>query len=217
MEKLWSVHILCSAILHLTEHTTMPHKHTRKLYCYIDETGQDTLGTLFIVAIVVTNNSRNDLRQLLETAEQETGKKTKWAKTSDKIRHAYIEALINGELPAQAYTKTYHHTAGSFDELEVLAAAQAVALYKEAHDITDSYKVTIAVDGLAKRLVPRIGHSFRLLGIKTRNVHGERGEASPIIRLADATAGLVREAQEGREQYITLKKRIKDKQRLYEL
>lgn len=195
----------------------MSHGHTHKLYCYVDETGQDTLGRFFIVAIVVTDIRRNDLQQLLETIERVSGKRTKWAKTSDKIRRAYIEALSNGELPAQAYTKTYHHTTGSFDELEVLAAAQATTLYKEAHTIIDNYKVTVAIDGLAKGLVPRIGHSFRLLGIKTRNVHGERDEASPIIRLADAIAGLVREAQEGREHYAALKKRLKDTKRLHEL
>ena len=85
------------------------------------------------------------------------------------------------------------------------------------NQIGDNYKVTVAIDGLSKSLAKRIGHSFRLLGIKIRNVHGERDEASPIIRLADTIAGLVREAQEGREQYIALKKQLKDKKRLYEL
>jgi Protein of unknown function (DUF3800) len=190
---------------------------SHKLYCYVDETGQDTVGNLFIVAVVVTDNRRNDVQQQLEAIEQASGKRTKWAKTSDRVRQAYCEALFAAELPAQLYTKTFRRTTGSYDELEVLAAAQAITLYREAHHITDKYKVTIAIDGLAKGLVPRIGRSFRLLGVKVRNVHGERDEASPIIRLADAIAGLVREAHEGREQYVALKKQLRDIKRLYEL
>ena len=192
-------------------------KQTRKLYCYVDETGQDTMGNFFIVAVVVADSRRDNLQKWLEAIERDSGKKTKWMKTSDKTRHAYVGALIHDELPAQVYAKTYHDTAGSFDDLEVLATAQAINLYREENQIGDNYKVTVAIDGLSKSLAKRIGHSFRLLGIKICNVHGERDEASPIIRLADAIAGLVREAQEGREQYKALKKQLKDKKRLYEL
>jgi len=32
-----------------------------KLYCYVDETGQDTLGELFIVAVVVSDADRDNL------------------------------------------------------------------------------------------------------------------------------------------------------------
>jgi hypothetical protein len=195
----------------------MQPKQTRKLYCYVDETGQDTMGNFFIVAIVVADSRRDDLQRWLESVERDSGKKTKWMKTSDKTRHAYIEALIHDEPPAQIYAKTYHDTAGSFDELEVLTTAQAINLYREENQVGDNYKVTVAIDGASKTLARRVGHSFRLLGIKVRNVHGERDEASPIIRLADAIAGLVREAQEGREQYTALKKQLKDKKRLFEL
>jgi hypothetical protein len=195
----------------------MQQKHTHKLYCYVDETGQDTLGKLFIIAIVMTGSSRNELEHFLEQLEKDTGKKTKWMKTSDKIQRSYVEGILSANLPCQLYTRTYAVHAGRYDELGVLAAAQAITLYRATHDIADNYKVTIAIDGLAKGLTPRIGHSFRLLGIKTRNVHGERDEASPIIRLADAIAGLVRGAHEGREPYKVLKKQLKDKKRLYEL
>ena len=175
------------------------------------------MGNFFIVAIVVVDSYRDDLQRWLEAVERDSGKKTKWMKTSDKTRYAYIEALIHDESPAQIYAKTYHDTAGSFDDLTVLATAQAITLYREENQIGDNYKVTVVIDGASKTLARRIGHSFRLLGIRIRNVHGERDGSSPIIRLADTIAGLVREAQEGREQYKALKKRLKDKKRLYEL
>ena len=190
---------------------------THKLYCYVDETGQDTMGRFFIVAIVVASNHRDDLQQLLEMIERDSGKKTKWMKTSDETRQAYIGAFLQDGLPARLYAKTYRSTAGSFDELTVLATAQAINLYREVNQLRDNYKVTVAIDGLSKTMAKRMGHSFRLLGIKIRNVHGERDNASPIIRLADAIAGLVREGEEGRAQYKALKKQLEGKQRLYEL
>ena len=67
----------------------MPYPH--KLYCYVDETGQDTRGSYFIVAIVVTDNRQHELERYLEAVEADSGKKTaKWLKTSDKTRQAYI-------------------------------------------------------------------------------------------------------------------------------
>src|SRR6266571_2924966 len=78
-------------------------KHTHKLYCYVDETGQDTMVAI-VVAIVVADSHRDDLQRWLEVVERESGKKTKWMNTSDKARHAYIEALVQNELPAQ-YTQ----------------------------------------------------------------------------------------------------------------
>ena len=77
--------------------------------------------------------------------------------------------------------------------------------------------MTVAIDGLAKSLTPKIGRAFRLLGIKTRNVHGERDQSSPIIRLADSIAGLMRDSVEGREEYISLKTKLEKSKKLYEL
>jgi hypothetical protein len=36
-------------------------KVKQKLYCYVDETGQDTLGQFFIVSVVITEDIREKL------------------------------------------------------------------------------------------------------------------------------------------------------------
>lgn len=54
--------------------------NTRKLYLYVDETGQDTGSQFFIVAVVVTDDRRAELEKLLETAEQVSGKNKRKAK-----------------------------------------------------------------------------------------------------------------------------------------
>jgi hypothetical protein len=194
----------------------MPNTH--KLYCYIDETGQDTQGKLFVVALVVADKGQHELEENLESIESTTGKKTKWMKTNDKIRQAYTSALADQVLPCMIFTKNFPGSKTGFDKLEVLAAAQALNVYREEHDIhEDSYKVTITVDGLSKTVAARMGSEFRKLGVKTRKIVGKRDESSAIIRLADAVAGLMREVQEGRPEYKKLAAKLKRAKMLYEL
>lgn len=155
---------------------------THKLYCYVDETGQDTKGSYFIVAVVVTDNRQHELEHQLEAVEAASGKKTaKWLKTSDKTRQAYVQALLEGQaLPAMIYAKRFTDGTGGFDELEVLATAQALNVYREEQGIGEAdYKVTVTVDGLSKTMAKKMGSEFRKLGIKTRKVVGKRTSLVP--------------------------------------
>jgi environmental stress-induced protein Ves len=142
--------------------------NTHKLYCYIDETGQDTSAQLFIVAVIITDGRRNELSFFLEGIERTSGKhKRKWLKTRQAEREAYFKALLSNEFPGQIYTQAYNHD-GPYQDLEVLTAAQALNLYRRANNIADNYKVTVAIDGLSKGIALRVGREFRLLGVKTR-------------------------------------------------
>lgn len=40
--------------------------NAKKLYCYVDETGQDTKGKLFIVVVVIVENSKEEFITFLE-------------------------------------------------------------------------------------------------------------------------------------------------------
>lgn len=44
----------------------MPGAQKQKLYCYVDETGQDTEGRLFLVSVVVTDAFAGFIRDALE-------------------------------------------------------------------------------------------------------------------------------------------------------
>jgi hypothetical protein len=192
---------------------------THKLYCYVDETGQDTLGAFFIVAIVVTDAQQHELEKSLEDIEQSIGKKTKWMKTRDRVRIAYVDALTKSDLPAMIFVKSFVPSGkNNFDHLEVLAAVQAISSYREAHDIReDEYKLTITVDGLSKTMAARMASEFRKLGIKPRKIVGKKDESSVIIRLADAIAGLAREAHEGRKEYEAIETKLRRAKILREL
>jgi hypothetical protein len=45
-----------------------------KLYAYVDESGQDTGGRLFVVGVVVTGTQRDAVFQQLEALEQRRAK-----------------------------------------------------------------------------------------------------------------------------------------------
>ena len=59
-----------------------PPPKTEKLYCYVDETGQDTMGRLFLVVLVLTAGQRDQLAADAERIEAQSLKGT--AKWKDK-------------------------------------------------------------------------------------------------------------------------------------
>ena len=54
--------------------TRMETRTPQKLYAYVDESGQDTLGAFFVVATVLTADNQERVRQALERLERASGK-----------------------------------------------------------------------------------------------------------------------------------------------
>ena len=72
--------------------------HTpQKLYAYVDESGQDTLGELFLVSVVVTGEARDGLRKKLRTIERVSGN----ARDLDE-KHAKEKKGMESELERKA-------------------------------------------------------------------------------------------------------------------
>lgn len=59
------------------------------------------------------------------------------------------------------------------------------------------YRVTVLVDGLRREEQRRFANGLRERRVKVRKVRGLRGGNDPVLRLADAAAGLARAAYEG--------------------
>ncbi len=71
----------------------------QKLYAFVDESGQDTRGELFVVATVLTVENHERVRQSLERLERASGKgMRKWMKATPRQRLAYMMAVL--QLPA---------------------------------------------------------------------------------------------------------------------
>ena len=185
-------------------------KIKQKLYCYVDETGQDTEGNLYIVATVVVGDERDSLNEFLGKVEVKSGKtRRKWTNSRHKERHKYIElALIPKQLKGKIFYKIYKKTK-EYEDLMVLVIARAINIYTETRDI-DDYRVTIIIDGLRDRVRKRVTKSLRQLGVKMRKVVGGRDESSPLLRLTDSLAGMIREAEENRKDYKKIADRLSE-------
>jgi hypothetical protein len=165
----------------------------QNLYAYVDESGQDTEGLLFVVGIVVLEEERDRLSQWLEKLEARTQKgPAKWHKSRHEFRQAYVEALAAAPGLSQRIFVSLFQNTRQYQELTALTTAKAVL--KRARP---PYKVTIFVDGLSATAVVGFTRTLRGLHIQTRKVRGVRKEeSSALIRLADAVCGLVRDFHE---------------------
>jgi hypothetical protein len=192
--------------------TTQPKK--QKLYCYVDETGQDTKGDFFIVSVVVAEDHRDSLITMLERIEKTTGKgRVKWNGAKDDARAAYITRVLT--TPAFKGTLSYalyHHTTDYLSRT-VLTAARAITAHARGN-----YHATVFVDGLPKSKTKWFGTELRHLHIRTKKVRGVRKEeADALIRLADALCGFVRAALSKGDDFMVLLEKAKHEGYIREL
>ena len=164
-----------------------------KLYTYVDETGQDTRGQLFIVSVIVIRAERDPLRQALQEIERSSRKlDKKWKKSRPAQREAYMRAILNLEaLHGSLYYSVYRN-ARHYVDLTIQSTAQAIL-----HNIGASDQTTVLVDGLARSERRRFAQGLRSQGIPVDKVRGVKDESDILIRLADALAGFVRNGIDG--------------------
>ena len=97
----------------------------KRVDLYVDESGQDTRGKLFVVAIVAVENS-DEFRRYCESFEASSGKgKVKWRSAQRERRLAYLRAVISG------------------------AASLGVTLFYSVSRRTTDYD-SVTIDGVAK-------------------------------------------------------------------
>ena len=175
-----------------------PPPHKQKLYCYVDETGQDTEGRLFIVAVVVTAQDRDTLLQLCERFEKVSGKhKDKWGKAKYARRLSYLRLVLADPRFKNTLRYCLFQQTRDYDAAMVAAICEAIFWLKP----TSPYTSLVYVDGLRKTKRHEYGRRLRLSGLPVRQVRGvARDESNALIRLADALAGFVRDALTGEDE-----------------
>lgn len=173
---------------------------TRKLFCYVDETGQDTQGRLFVVAVVVTESARDDLRQQCMAIETESGKgQRKWVKSKHDRRLTYIRQVLRlPALPGRLCFAVYHDQT-DYPQATVQAIAGSLRLVESTE-----YQATVLIDGLPRGEERKVGLRLRRLGVPVKKVRGVNDETDALIRLADAMCGFVRAALEGQPEMAGL-------------
>ncbi|MBI2029844.1 hypothetical protein HYT02_05490 [Candidatus Gottesmanbacteria bacterium] len=172
----------------------------KKIYCYVDENGQDTQGRVFVVSVVITGENRDELLTLCEQLEKISGKKkdrwgsTKHGRRMRYISHIFADDRFEGLLRYQIFKDTK-----DYDSSTVTAIVSAVKWDKPIGRFT----TLVYVDGLSKTKRQEYGARLRHLGLPLRRIRGvARDETNALTRLADSIAGFVRDAIDGKSEEI---------------
>lgn len=178
----------------------------QKLYCYVDETGQDTGGKLFLVAIVLKQiDQLGILESKLEEIEQRTGKKQKkWKKVNKDIKKKYLEELLQVKGLKESIFYSIYENTKEYTALTSLTVAKAI-LSKNR----ENYTVTVIIDGLNDKEREIVRKELKKLKIKYNKIRGMKDEQNVFLRLSDAMAGFLREVFEKEEYALTLVKSFK--------
>jgi|SRR3990167_8154509 len=173
----------------------------RKLYYYVDETGQDTAAqpekkqAIFVVAIIVLDSRQNPLEKIVARYEKTSRKgKIPWHKAKYSFRLDFIRSIIRDDRFKGAlwYQVFRQPSKPFFDTYTLQAIANCIGnKFKNHHYVKEIY-----VDGLTRSKQSEYAVELRRMGIHQASFHRATDQGSPLIRLADALAGLVREAEE---------------------
>jgi hypothetical protein len=175
----------------------------QKLYAYVDESGQETGGAIFLVSVVIIGKERDDLADWLIDVEKTTKKGVrKWMKADDTKRTAYMQAVLSTSLFRGKLLYGVHRNTREYVQATVETTAAAIVATAQ-----DEYKATVVVDGLRGVERQRFAVALRQRGIRTEKVRGAEEQRDPLVRLADALCGFLRDADGGREAYQKLRDR----------
>ena len=160
----------------------------QKLYCYVDETGQDMATEFFVVVSVVNDKDQNLLRIKLRQIEAiaKIGQR-KWHKADIEKRKQFLKLVIkdgigNGEIYYGRYPKPLPYFLPMLDVLEKAIRDKA----------EEKYRAIVYVDGIDKKKAAELTNALRVRGVKLEFVRSARDESEPLIRLADRWAGCIR-------------------------
>ena len=183
----------------------------QKLYCFVDESGQDTQtqpgrAAFFIVSIVVTFDNYQGLENLCIRYERESQKALKWNKSKRERRYHFVRLVFDDQhfretLRFTVYQPTEIEPVINYDDATLVTIWRTVEISASRLGLRfDEYTADVFVDGISRTQQRVYRNKLKGWHCNVRRVHRARDESYVLIRLADALAGLVREAHEGDEE-----------------
>lgn len=143
----------------------------------------------------------------METIELRSWKgKKKWTHVRKEQKTAYIEAIIQHTAFRHTFFSRRYVDTIYYEQhvIETIADGVHSRIGRRTH-----CKIDVRIDGLGKTERFRIAHELRRKGVRVDTMRGPKDENDPFIRLADALAGLVRDAWEGEEYAMRLLQKAK--------
>ena len=162
-----------------------------KVSSFTDESGQDTKGKVFVVCTVcVASDKTQEVEEKLLDIEMKSGKNQKWFNSGNKRRNAYVKSLLESGFLKNVtlYCSVYKNKS---DYVPLVGAHVAKSVLAFSGD--GPYMSKIFIDKMDKGTLGSIKKEIKLFHIKYKKIRGLSDEASPLIRLADAACGIVRD------------------------
>lgn len=165
-------------------------RQKKRIDLYVDESGQDTRGKLFVVAVVAVENS-DKLRLQCDTIEGTSGKgKVKWSSAQRDRRLSYLRSIIEegSSFGITLFYSVFRRTT-EYDRATVDGIAKSIRRL-----LSPGTQIYVFVDGLSKSKCYSYKNGLRKQSCPVKKVSGIRkDENEPLIRLADALAGAAAE------------------------
>ncbi|MFY9462726.1 MAG: DUF3800 domain-containing protein [Candidatus Sungiibacteriota bacterium] len=162
----------------------------QKLYCYVDEAGQDPKSDFFVVVAVIIEGDQESLRRRLEDIERITGtNRKKWHKVRHENRMRYLVSILEQKIVARGVFVAHYKKPIPFFFPMIYILEKAIKRV-----IKGRYRANIYVDGIDDQKAKELTNALRTSGISLRIVKSRRDESEPLIRLADMWAGCIRSA-----------------------
>lgn len=164
--------------------------HRKKLYCYVDESGQDDRSRFFVVVAVVSDQDQETLREALiriERSAKTSGRKWHKARPSHRLKFlslALEKNLGQGDVFFGVYQKPIPFFFPMLDVIE----------YAIKESVARPYSARVFVDGIDRMKAQELTNALRLRNISVHLIQSRRDESEPVIRLADMWAGCIRSA-----------------------
>ena len=164
----------------------------KKLYCYVDETGQDTQGKFFLVCVVVVDATFRDRVEKRLLAIEKRSKKghVEWTRISLPKKNAYLQEL----LVTHGLKRSVFYSCFENDKQYLLLTVRTIVQVLERQQ--EDYQATILVHALSVRAARKMVEELKKSGVRYRKVRGLKAGSSCLIRLADSLAGFLRDATE---------------------
>lgn len=157
---------------------------------YVDESGQDTKGKLFVVGVVTVENC-DEIAMWCDSIERNSGKgKKKWSSAKRELRITYLRKIISdgSTLGLTLFYSIFYRTK-EYDLATVEGIAKSIRRLRAPGSC-----IYVHVDGLSKSKCYSYNNELRKMSCPVKKVSRIRkDENEPIIRLADALAGAAAE------------------------
>lgn len=149
-----------------------------------------------MVAVTVFERDIELFETLCKGYEQVTRKRMmKWSKVRLDIGLSFARLVLSdGRFAGKLFYSAHQQQTKLDYDAETISGISTVLKSQYGRK---EYSAEVYVDGISQTKRKAYQTSLRQLKVKVRKVHQARDESYPLIRLADAMAGLVRDATQG--------------------